>query len=68
MDGESEAGSIENGSNVDDEPLLQMVITDDFFTEITTKANAVGKIFHVFFSQRFCARVHYDMCLVFLRI
>lgn len=41
MDGESEAGSLENGSNMEDEQNGQTVVTDEYFAELTSKANTV---------------------------
>lgn len=49
MDGESEAGSLENGSNMEDEQNSQTAVTDEFFAELISKANAVTVFIYYFF-------------------
>lgn len=45
MDGESEVGSAENGSNVDEEQNAPAAMTDELFAELTTKTATVISIF-----------------------
>lgn len=51
MDGESDAGSLENGSNMEDEQNSQTVVTDEFFAELTSKANTVTTSLILFYSH-----------------
>lgn len=41
MDGESDAGSHENESNIEDESNVPAVISDEFFAELSSKTNTV---------------------------